>query len=84
MRYGPALDVSVGGLRCHLPTAKVLYPASRRMAGRKAWSGPAMPWYPGNPIDSSTSAPTPTAWWLRPLRRQARVGEHSGVAWKFV
>ena len=23
-------------------------------------------------------------WWLRPLRRQARVGEHSGVAWKFV
>ena len=24
----------------------------------------------------------PTAWWLRPVNSEARVGEHSGVTWK--
>ena len=24
----------------------------------------------------------PTEWWLRPVRRHARVGEHSAVVWK--
>jgi hypothetical protein len=24
----------------------------------------------------------PLAWWLRPVSRQARVGEHSAVVWK--
>ena len=26
----------------------------------------------------------PTLWWLRPLSRQARVGEHNAVVWKLV
>ena len=26
----------------------------------------------------------PTLWWLRPVSSAARVGEHSGVTWKFV
>ncbi len=26
----------------------------------------------------------PTEWWLRPVNRHARVGEHSAVVWKFV
>ena len=25
----------------------------------------------------------PTAWWLRPVSRHARLGEHSAVVWKF-
>ena len=25
----------------------------------------------------------PTEWWLRPVIRQARVGEHNAVVWKF-
>lgn len=24
----------------------------------------------------------PTVWWLRPVRREARVGEQSAVTWK--
>src|ERR1700712_4966633 len=28
--------------------------------------------------------PMPTAWWLRPLSRAARVGEHNAVVWKRV
>src|SRR3954454_10214470 len=26
----------------------------------------------------------PTRWWLRPVNRHARVGEHTAVVWKFV
>ena len=26
--------------------------------------------------------PIPTAWWLRPVSTQARVGEQSAVVWK--
>ena len=25
----------------------------------------------------------PTSWWLRPVSNAARVGEHTGVTWKF-
>jgi hypothetical protein len=32
----------------------------------------------------SVMPPMPTAWWLRPLSRAARVGEHSAVVWKRV
>ena len=28
--------------------------------------------------------PMPTRWWLRPVSRQARVGEHTAVVWKLV
>ena len=27
--------------------------------------------------------PMPLRWWLRPVSRHARVGEHSAVVWKF-
>ena len=32
----------------------------------------------------SVIRPMPTEWWLRPVRRHARVGEHNAVVWKFV
>jgi hypothetical protein len=28
--------------------------------------------------------PIPTRWWLRPVSRQARVGEQMAVVWKLV
>src|SRR3954468_6576022 len=28
--------------------------------------------------------PNPTAWWLRPVSSDARVGEHNDVVWKLV
>jgi hypothetical protein len=35
-------------------------------------------------VDISEITPKPTAWWLRPVKSAARVGEHSAVVWKFV
>jgi hypothetical protein len=32
----------------------------------------------------SVIPPIPTAWWLRPVSRACRVGEHSAVVWKRV
>src|SRR6202035_3179792 len=40
--------------------------------------------YPGNPVACSEITPKPSEWWLRPVMRAARVGEHSDVVWKFV
>ena len=30
----------------------------------------------------SARKPIPTAWWLRPVKNEARVGEHREVTWK--
>ena len=30
------------------------------------------------------TTPMPTEWWLRPVSRQARLGEHSAVVWKLL
>ena len=38
----------------------------------------------GKPVSTSDRNRIPTEWWLRPVRRQALVGEQSGVTWKFV
>jgi len=38
----------------------------------------------GKPVSKLEIARMPTAWWLRPVNMQARVGEHSAVVWKFV
>ncbi len=38
----------------------------------------------GNPVLKFASDRIPTSWWLRPVSSAARVGEHSGVTWKFV
>ncbi len=42
------------------------------------------PAYAGKFVGMSGSIPMPTRWWLRPVSRQARVGEHTAVVWKFV
>src|SRR5271156_3863496 len=36
----------------------------------------------GNPVSKLEIARMPTAWWLRPVSRQARLGEHRAVVWK--
>ena len=38
----------------------------------------------GKPVLKFEMQRIPTLWWLRPVSRAARVGEHSGVTWKFV
>ena len=38
----------------------------------------------GYPLSKFEIARMPTVWWLRPVSSAARVGEHSGVTWKFV
>ena len=34
--------------------------------------------------ENSAITPIAAEWWLRPVRKAARVGEHSGVAWKLL
>ena len=38
----------------------------------------------GKPVLKFATERIPTVWWLRPVSSAARVGEHSGVTWKFV
>ena len=40
--------------------------------------------YPGAEVASSVITPMPTAWWLRPVSKAARVGAHSAVVWNRV
>src|SRR5262249_39377457 len=35
--------------------------------------------YPGKPVACSDTTPNPAEWWLRPVMRAARVGEHKAV-----
>src|SRR5215470_12504100 len=42
------------------------------------------PVYPGKLLPSSVMQPVAQEWWLRPVSRAARVGEHSAVVWKRV
>src|ERR1700689_101312 len=37
----------------------------------------------GKPVLQFDSPRIPTLWWFRPVRSAARVGEQSGVTWKF-
>ncbi len=39
------------------------------------------PVLPGNAVAISMIAPALFEWWLRPVRRATRVGEHSAVVW---
>ena len=38
----------------------------------------------GNPVLKLDTARMPTVWWLRPVMKLARVGEHRAVVWKLV
>jgi hypothetical protein len=38
----------------------------------------------GKPVLQFESPRMPTLWWFLPVSSAARVGEHSGVTWKFV
>jgi hypothetical protein len=40
--------------------------------------------FPGAAVASSVTAPIPTEWWFRPVRRAARVGAQSAVVWNRV
>lgn len=42
-----------------------------------------LPLAPGNPVDASVMQAMALAWWLRPVRMQERVGEHSAVVCMF-
>src|SRR5687767_14986580 len=42
------------------------------------------PLEPGNPVVASQMHAIPTVVWLRPVSRDARVGEHSAVVWNWV
>ena len=37
--------------------------------------------YPGEPLENSPTEPNPAAWLLRPVSREARVGEHGALTW---
>jgi len=74
--------MSVAGVRCHFPTASVAYPTPRRISERNPFSLGIVELYPGNPAANSTTRAIPLEWWLRPVSRHARVGEHSAVVWK--
>ena len=53
-----------------------------RISERKPFSFGIVELYPGKPAPSSMTLAMPFEWWLRPVRRHARVGEHSAVVWK--
>ena len=72
------------GARCHLPTAKVEYPAPRSISARVAARLLMRPVQPGKPVSQLLTTAMPTEWWLRPVSRHARVGEQMEVVWKLL
>jgi hypothetical protein len=38
----------------------------------------------GKPVLQFDTPRMPTVWWLRPVSKHARVGEHSAVVWKLL
>ena len=72
------------GATCHFPTAKVFQPASRSTSETRAARRLMRPRPLGQPESMLDSMRIPTAWWLRPVSRQARDGEQSVVVWKLL
>src|SRR3954463_10483008 len=62
-----------------LPTQNVLQPASRRTVAIDAHSRGMCELYPGKPVEVSEIEANPFWWWLRPVRKTERGGEHSAV-----
>ena len=81
---GPTGLISDGGVWCHLPNAAVEYPLPCRVRAIVAALRGRKPEYPGADVAISVVPPMPTEWWLRPVIRAWRVGEHSAVTWKRV
>lgn len=57
------------------------YPSARRSSATVTACGVMPPRMCGKPVFQFDTPRMPTAWWLRPVSRQARVGEHSAVVW---
>ena len=84
MRREAAWCASVSGVRCHLPTANVVYPRSRSTSASVPFSGGITALMPGKPWAPSTMHAIPLRWQLRPVSNDARVGEHSAVVCHWV
>ena len=78
---GPAGVTSAFGVWCILPKAPVAYPLRLSVRARVAFEGERMASYPGSSTARFVTVPMPTLWWLRPVSRALRVGEHSAVVW---
>ena len=59
--------------------AHVAKPSSRRISANVPADRAIRPRILGKPVSKLDRARIPTEWWLRPVRRQARVGEQSAV-----
>ena len=59
-------------------------PRSPRTSAIVALSNGMWPLEPGNPVVASAMQAMPLVVWLRPVRRDERVGEHSAVVCKLV
>ena len=70
------------------PLARSLRAPRRRRAPNFRFEAPYRDYGSGKAgaaaVAISVMPPMPTVWWFRPLRRTARVGEHSAVVWKRV
>jgi hypothetical protein len=62
-----------------LPTQNVFQPGSRSTSATAALSIGMWPVWPGKPWAPSAIWAKPFWWWLRPVRKHDRVGEHSAV-----
>ena len=72
------------GAKCHLPAQKVAYPSALSTSATvAAWLEMWPRWF-GKPVLKFDSERMPTMCWDRPVRSDARVGEHNGVTWKLV
>ncbi|SKW12236.1 Uncharacterised protein [Mycobacteroides abscessus subsp. abscessus] len=62
-----------------MPTQNVLYPLSWSTCPIVAHCAGSRPAAPGYPSDPSVIEAKRFTWWLRPVSRHERVGEHSAV-----
>src|SRR5262245_2255364 len=79
---GPAAPCWSSGVMCHFPNAAVEYPFPWSTRATLAEFFGQVALYPGQPPAISAIDPNPTAWWLRPDSKAARVGEQRAQTWK--
>ncbi len=66
-----------------MPTQYVLYPCSASTSETKPFSNGMRVEIPGKPDENSAIVAMPLLVALRPVSRDARVGEQRAVVWKF-